>query len=78
MGKKSLTTPISTRKLISFLTKNGFYNKKGSKHGKYVRDTDNHACMVPRAKELSPGLSHQYRKELVEKHGFTEDDVLKI
>jgi hypothetical protein len=79
MGKrKSLTTPIVTRKLITLLTRNGFYNKKGTKHGKYVRDSDDHVFMVPRHSPISPGLSQQYRKELMEKHGFTEDKVLSI
>jgi len=78
MGNNSHTKPIVTRKLISLITKHGFYNKKASKHGKYTRDKDDHTIMIPRAKELSPGLSQQIRKELIELHGFQEKDLKKL
>lgn len=34
--------------------------------------------MIPRHKKLSPGLSAKIGKELVELHGFTEEDVLNL
>jgi hypothetical protein len=78
MGNNSHTKPIVTRKLIALLKKHSFYNKKASKHGKYTRDTDEHTIMVPRDKQISPGLSQQIRKELIELHGFQEKDLRKL
>lgn len=78
MGNKSIKRPIVTRKLIKLITKHGFSNDKGTKHGKYTREGDEHKIMVPRHKTISPGLSQQICKELIEKHGFSESDVLGL
>jgi len=78
MGGNSKTRPIVRRKMINLLTRNGFTNNKGAKHGKYERSSDAHKIMVPRHKVISPGLSQQLRKELVELHGFSQKDVDKL
>jgi len=78
MGNNSHTKPIVTRKLISLILKHGFRNKKASKHGKYYREGDEHTIMVPRDKKLSPGLSQQIRKELIQLHGFQEKDLKRL
>jgi hypothetical protein len=78
MGGKSTNRPIITRKLIALIISQGFFNDKGTKHGKYAREGDEHKIMIPRHKELSPGLSSAMCKDLKEKHGFTEEDILKL
>jgi predicted RNA binding protein YcfA (HicA-like mRNA interferase family) len=78
VGNKSKHKPIVTRKLIKLIERNGFINDSGTKHGKYVREGDDHKIMVPRHKKLTPGLSAAICKELVEKHNFTEQDVLGL
>jgi HicA-like toxin of HicAB toxin-antitoxin system len=78
MGNKSINRPIVTRKLVKLITNNGFVNAKGTKHGKYVREGDDHKIMVPRHKTLSPGLSARMCKELQEKHAFSEEEILKL
>lgn len=78
MGSKSIKKPIVTRKLIALIKKNGFYNAKGTKHGKYQRDGDDHKFMVPRHKTISPGLSQQMCKELIDIHGIDEHKVMKL
>lgn len=76
MGSKSnYYRPIVTRKLIILLLSNGFISDKGTKHGKYTREGDEHKIMVPRHKKLSAGLSAALCKELIEKHNFTDEEV---
>lgn len=70
--------PITTKKLISLLERNGFVNDKGTKHGKYVRDGDDHKVMVPRHKKITSGLSQQICKELIEMHKINESEVRKL
>lgn len=77
-NNESTNRPIVTRKLISLITKNGFVNKKGTKHGKYERDGDSHVIMVPRHKNVTSGLSKRMCKELIELHGFSKKDILKL
>lgn len=78
MSNVSTAKPIVTRKLISLIQRKGFHNDKGTKHGKYTRDGDDHKIMIPRHKKLSPGLSSAMCKELIEKHNFTEKEISKL
>lgn len=78
MGKASTYRPIVTNKLIKLITKYGFINDKGTKHGKYTREGDDHKIMVPRKRTLSPGLSDQIAKDLRDKHGFDKNDILSL
>lgn len=70
--------PIVTRKLIALLIRKGFINKKGTKHGKYAREGDGHKVMVPRHSKLTPGLSTAMAKELIEKHGFSREEIKEL
>ena len=78
MNKFSTYRPIVTNKLIALLKANGFYNEKAAKHGKYTRDSDDHKIMIPRARKLSPGLSKQICKDLVDLHGFNKEDIEQL
>lgn len=78
MNKQSTHRPIVTRKLIALITKKGFYNDKGTKHGKYTRDTDDHKIMIPRHKKLSPGLSQGICDDLKNKHSFTDEEIMTL
>lgn len=77
-SNKSTNRPIVTRKLVALIQRHGFYNDKGTKHGKYSRENDDHKIMVPRSRKLSPGLSSVICKELREKHGFSEEDTMGL
>jgi hypothetical protein len=78
MGNKSTHKPIVTRKLISLIISKGFYNAKGTKHGKYTREGDDHKIMIPRHKQLKPGLSADMCKELKEKHQFSDEEISRL
>jgi len=79
MGKKPSTyRPIVIRKLVSLIKSHGFYNDKGTKHGKYARDGDEHKIMIPRGRKTSSGLSQQLCSELIKIHKIPEDDVMRL
>jgi len=83
MGDKPLDKslyyrPLVTHKLIALIVRKGFVSAKGTKHGKYKREGDEHIVMVPRHSELSSGLSRAMCLELIEKHNFTDEEVLDL
>ena len=77
-GVKSFRRDMKTRKLLRFLTKNDFHSVGGTKHGKYRREGDDHSMTVPRHPRITPPTAESICKDLVIKHGFTEDEVLRI
>ncbi|QHU90447.1 addiction module toxin, HicA family [Candidatus Saccharibacteria bacterium oral taxon 488] len=69
---------IRTKKLIALLVRHGFISKLGSKHGKYVRESDNKTVIVPRHRVLSSGTSKQICEYLNTKCDIAAEELARL
>lgn len=69
---------IKTKKLLALLVRSGFINQKGTKHGKYTRTDDGSVLVVPRHKNLSPGVSKQICETLEKQFKISKTEIKKL
>ena len=69
---------IRIKKLIALLVRHGFISKLGSKHGKYVRESDNKTIIVPRHLVLSSGTSKQICEYLRDECKIPAEELKKL